>query len=122
MSDIPNQSKSDTELIKFHEELFQTSKQFMTPYHDEWEKNWRYFDGDQWYDCKRPRGLAMEQANLMYSLITQSVAHMTSAKPTVRALPLIRDEETVEVAELFNLLIPAVWDELHITNTLKELL
>jgi hypothetical protein len=109
--DIP---EKDLTLIKWADEIADSSKDAMKPYHDAWEMNWRYFRGDQWHYRSRPKGMKQATANLIKPLVNNTIAHMTTVRPTVRAQPLIRDAKTVWGADLFNNLFPAIWDELHI--------
>jgi hypothetical protein len=120
MTILNTRKKEIPGIIKYGEELYSAAKDFYKPYHDMWEENYKYFNGVQWENRERPKGSKKITANLLYNLVMSSVAHMTTQRPIVRFLPIVKGAS--RDAEFFNNLLPILWEELHITTTLRNML
>jgi hypothetical protein len=109
---------AEKDLLKFNKELYTAAYDAVKPMHDEWERNWRYFLGKQW---ERQTTIAKGEqvtVNLIFSLVQQSLAHQTTARPTVRRKAFNpEDIEAVNGADFLNKLDPIVWEEQNLTNT-----
>jgi hypothetical protein len=107
-------------IIQFADELYREAFSAVKKMHDNWVQNYDYFNGQHWKDKERPQGAHMVTANLFYNLIQSSIAHMTSARPVVRFVPLVSD--AAGDAEFLNCLTPILWEEVDVTTVLRDML
>ncbi|MFH1627399.1 MAG: hypothetical protein ABIE47_01595 [Pseudomonadota bacterium] len=88
---------------------------------DQWEKNYKYFEGDQKVTGLHPHE-SPKSANLIQPLIRQDLSLMTTSRPKSIVEPRVNNDEAAQTAEFFNNIDPILWSELELQDVFSQAL